>query len=139
MDTEMDYEGIDWDKNQEKTEDHEFFSHSVEHNHKRKELEMGYTSNKVKTESMSLSKLAEKGVEIKEEKYIKILKESFDKVHPLFYLNNVQRKFLLEKIQITKIDQKVLLYSGNESNFDDGGWAAFIFVVVYPISSSFLL
>ena len=122
----MDYEGIDWDKNQEKTEDHEFFSHSVEHNHKRKELEMGYTSNKVKTESMSLSKLAEKGVEIKEEKYIKILKESFDKVHPLFYLNNSQRKFLLDKIKITKIDQKVLLYSGSEYNFDDGSWAAFI-------------
>ena len=87
---------------------------------------MGYTSNKVKTESMSLSKLAEKGVEIKEEKYIKILKESFDKVHPLFYLNNSQRKFLLDKIKITKIDQKVLLYSGSEYNFDDGSWAAFI-------------
>ena len=57
---------------------------------------------------------------------MKLLRDSFDKVHPLFYLNNEQRKFLLEKIQITKIDQKVLLFSGSEYNFDDGGWACYI-------------
>ena len=41
MDTEIDKDEMDWDKNNEKTEDHEFFAPTkvVEHNHKRKELE----------------------------------------------------------------------------------------------------
>ena len=116
MDTEIDKDEMDWDKNNEKTEDHEFFAPTkvVEHNHKRKELEMGYTTTKIKAESMSLSNLSAKGVVIKDPKYTTFLKDSFDTIHPLFYLNNVQRKFLLEKIQITKIDQKVLLYSGKK-------------------------
>ena len=144
MDTEIDKDEMDWDKNNEKTEDHEFFAPTevVEHHHKRKELEMGYTTTKIKAESMSLSNLSAKGVVIKDPKYTTLLKDSFDTIHPLFYLNNVQRKFLLEKIQITKIDQKVLLYSGNESNFDDGGWAAFILlegeVHFFNTNSSFL-
>ena len=144
MDTEIDKDEMDWDKNNEKTEDHEFFAPTevVEHNHKRRELEMGYTTTKIKAESMSLSNLSAKGVVIKDPKYTTLLKDSFDTIHPLFYLNNVQRKFLLEKIQITKIDQKVLLYSGNESNFDDGGWAAFILlegeVHFFNTNSSFL-
>lgn len=50
MDTEIDKDEMDWDKNNEKTEDHEFFAPTevVEHNHKRKELEMGYTTTKQK-------------------------------------------------------------------------------------------
>ena len=144
MDTEIDKDEMDWDKNNEKTEDHEFFAPTevVEHNHKRKELEMGYTTTKIKAESMSLSNLSAKGVVIKDPKYTTLLKDSFDTIHRLFYLNNFQRKFLLEKIQKTKIDQKVLLYSGNESNFDDGGWAAFILlegeVHFFNTNSSFL-
>ena len=130
MENSFDYENYDnpnWD-NLEKTEDHEFFTNNYlqHHSNLRKQIEMGYTSNQVKTESMSLSNLTQKGEVLKDEKYIKQLKEGFNKVHPLFYLNQEQRKFLLEKIKITKIDQKVLLYSGSEQNFDDGCWACFI-------------
>ena len=128
MDTEIDYNGIEWEEEKIAKEDHEFFRNTnlIGHAHKKKELQIGYSPKRVQSESMSLSKLSEKGVVIQEEKYMKLLRDSFDKVHPLFYLNNEQRKFLLEKIQITKIDQKVLLFSGSEYNFDDGGWACYI-------------
>ena len=128
MDTEIDYNGIEWEEEKIAKEDHEFFRNTnlIGHAHKKKELQIGYSPKRVQSESMSLSKLSEKGVVIQEEKYMKLLRDSFDKVHPLFYFNNEQRKFLLEKIQITKIDQKVLLFSGSEYNFDDGGWACYI-------------
>lgn len=128
MDIELDYDGIEWEDDKIAKEDHEFFRHTnlIGRAHKKKELQIGYSPKRVQSESMSLSKLSEKGVVIQEEKYLNLLRESFDTVHPLFYLNNEQRKFLLEKIQITKLDQKVLLFSGSEYNFDDGGWACYI-------------
>jgi hypothetical protein len=61
-----------------------------------------------------------------DEKYINILNESFDKIHPLIYLSQDQRKAIRESIIIEKFDQKVVLYSGMADDYDPGEWACFI-------------
>jgi hypothetical protein len=59
-------------------------------------------------------------------KYYEMLIQSFDKIHPLFYLDHEQRKLIKECIVFEKFDQKVLLYSGMETDYDPGDWACFI-------------
>lgn len=93
---------------------------------KKTSLKIDYSLSNLKNNSMSLSNLKLKGLEIKDEKYINILKDSLETIYPLFYLNPEQKKFLLKKVYYMKIEEKILLYSGNDKNYDDGGWNAFI-------------
>jgi hypothetical protein len=67
-----------------------------------------------------------KGKITTDEKYINILNESFDKIHPLIYLSQEQRKAIRENIILEKFDQKVVLYSGMADDYDPGEWACFI-------------
>lgn len=69
-----------------------------------------------------------KGSRINESKYYDILDESFNKVHPLIYLNPEQRKNFKESIKFEKFDRKCLLYSGMEGGYDPGEWACFILI-----------
>src|SRR6185503_15120931 len=46
--------------------------------------------------------------------------------HPLIYLNTEQRKIIKENIILQKFDNKAILYSGMEDDFDSGDWACFI-------------
>lgn len=112
----------------EKTEDHMFLRHKATLQHKRTALQVDYgrkPSYKNLQEAAKPS-LSYKGKETKNEKYIKILRESFDTIHPLIYLNSDQRKELLEKIVLLKFDQKVVLYSGMDQDYDPGDWSCFI-------------
>jgi hypothetical protein len=67
-----------------------------------------------------------KGKITTDEKYKNILNESFDKIHPLIYLSQDQRKAIRDNIIIERFDQKVVLYSGMEADYDPGEWACFI-------------
>lgn len=126
MDTSFDKNA--WEDSIEKTEDHEFLRNPQAGAlmTRKSELKIGYDFKKLQTQSLSLSQLDLKGNITHDETYLQMLQNAFDKVHPLFYLNTVQRKFLLEKIIIMKLDKKVLLYSGRDDCFDDGSWACFI-------------
>jgi hypothetical protein len=74
------------------------------------------------------SSLDLKGMKTNETKYYDILDESFNKVHPLIYLNTEQRKKIRESIIFEKFDRKCLLYSGMEFDYDPGQWACFILI-----------
>ena len=94
-------------------------------NQKKTELERKYSTHDLRNESISLPNLQHYGVSLDsfdEPKYKQLLKESFDKIYPLFYLDREQRKFILEKITIRRITQRTKLYSENE----DAACAAFI-------------
>jgi hypothetical protein len=84
-----------------------------------------FSTHDLRSESISLPNLQHYGVSLDsfdEPKYKQLLKESFDKIYPLFYLDREQRKFILEKITIRRITQRTKLYSENE----DAACAAFI-------------
>ena len=58
-----------------------------------------YNTHDLRKESISLPNLQHYGVSLDlfdEIKYKQHLKESFDKIYPLFYLDREQRKFILE-------------------------------------------
>ena len=72
-----------------------------------------YNTHDLRKESISLPNLQHYGVSLNsfdEPKYKQHLKESFDKIYPLFYLDREQRKFILEKITIRRITQRTKLY-----------------------------
>ena len=76
-----------------------------------------YSTHDLRSESISLPNLQHYGVSLDsfdEPKYKQLLKESFDKIYPLFYLDREQRKFISEKITIRRITQRTKLYSENE-------------------------
>ena len=123
-DNEEDYISSESEKNT--VEDHEILKLQRKHFTKRTTLKVDYSISNLKNNSMSLSNLKLKGLEINDEKYVNILKDSLETIFPLFYLNSEQKKFLLKKVHYTKIEEKILLYSGNDKNYDDGGWSAFI-------------
>ena len=84
-----------------------------------------YSTHDLRNENILLPNLQHYGVSLDsfdEPKYKQHLKESFDKIYPLFYLDREQRKFILEKITIRRITQRTKLYSENE----DAACAAFI-------------
>jgi hypothetical protein len=115
----------------EKTEDHMFLRNKANFQDKRITLRNDYGRNPTilySSESPTHAKtsLSNKGKVTKSDKYIQILKDSFDKVHPLIYLSSDQRKLFLEKITILKIEQKVVLYSGMDDDLDSGEWSCFI-------------
>jgi hypothetical protein len=122
----------DWendDENYEGTEDYQILSSKIRDfnliNQKKSELERMYNTHDLRKESISLPNLQHYGVSLDlfdEIKYKQHLKESFDKIYPLFYLDREQRKFILEKITIRRITQRTKLYSENE----DASCAAFI-------------
>ena len=122
----------DWendDENYEGTEDYQILSSKIRDfnliNQKKTELERMYSTHDLRSESISLPNLQHYGVSLDsfdEPKYKQLLKESFDKIYPLFYLDREQRKFILEKITIRRITQRTKLYSENE----DAACAAFI-------------
>ena len=114
------------DSDNDDIEDYEILQLQRMNFNKRTSLEIDYSLFNLKNNSMSLSNLKLKGLEIKDEKYINILKDSLETIFPLFYLNSEQKKFLLKKVTYMKIEEKILLYSGNDKNYDDGGWNAFI-------------
>jgi len=98
-----------------------------------KHLEINYLKNKnnTKTENSLNSykgSLDFKGSIINDKKYYSILEEAFNRAHPLIYLTPEQRKKIKEKIIFEKFKQKVLLYSGMESDYDPGEWACFILI-----------
>ncbi len=124
----------------EKVEDHLFLRNKINQikQHKIKSLEKDYTRRK------SIQTLMEnhpnynpdlyqlslnfKGKILREDKYLNILDSSFNKIHPLIYLSPDQRKLIKEKIIFQKFEQKLLLYSGMESEYDPGEWACFILI-----------
>ena len=122
----------DWetdDLNYSGVEDYQILSSKVLDfnllNQKKTELERIYSTQDLKSESMSLPNLQQYGTSldsVDEPKYKQYLKESFDKIYPLFFLSREQRKFLLEKITIRKITQKMKLYS----EYEDANFCAFI-------------
>ena len=122
----------DWendDENYEGIEDYQILSSKIIDfnliNQKKTELERMYSTHDLRSESISLPNLQHYGVSLDsfdEPKYKQLLKESFDKIYPLFYLDREQRKFILEKITIRRITQRTKLYSENE----DAACAAFI-------------
>ena len=122
----------DWendDENYEGIEDYQILSSKIIDfnliNQKKTELERMYSTHDLRSESISLPNLQNYGVSLDlfdEIKYKQHLKESFDKIYPLFYLDREQRKFILEKITIRRITQRTKLYSENE----DAACAAFI-------------
>ena len=60
-----------------------------------------YSTHDLRNENISFPNLQHYGVSLDlfdEIKYKQHLKESFDKIYPLFYLDREQRKFILEKI-----------------------------------------
>ena len=84
-----------------------------------------YSTHDLRNENILLPNLQHYDVSFDlfdEPKYKQHLKESFDTIYPLFYLDREQRKFILEKITIRKITQRMKLYSENE----DAACAAFI-------------
>ena len=113
-----------WWRNYEGIEDYQILSSKIRDfnliNQKNRIRKNVYSTHDLRNESISLPNLQHYGVSLDsfdEPKYKQHLKESFDKIYPLFYLDREQRKFILEKItQITK------LYSENE----DVACAAFI-------------
>jgi hypothetical protein len=122
-------------------EDHLFLRNAIKQMklHKSKELEIDYEKkDKMRTHSMSRGEsnhfvdninengIFAKGTTTTDDKYYQILRESFDKVHPLIYLDHEQRKTIMNSIVISKFEQKTLLYSGMEDDFDPGDWACFI-------------
>ena len=116
------------DSDNNDVEDYEILQIQRKNFIKKTSLKIDYSLSNLKNNSMSLSNLKLKGLEIKDEKYINILKDSLETIFPLFYLNSEQKKFLLKKVYYTKIEEKILLYSGNDKTYDDGGWSAFIFL-----------
>ena len=110
----------DWendDENYEGTEDYQILSSKIRDfnlmNQKKSELERMYNTHDLRKESISLPNLQHYGVSLDlfdEIKYKQHLKESFDKIYPLFYLDREQRKFILEKITIRRITQRTKLY-----------------------------
>ena len=110
----------DWendDENYEGTEDYQILSSKIRDfnlmNQKKSELERMYNTHDLRKESISLPNLQHYGVSLDsfdEPKYKQHLKESFDKIYPLFYLDREQRKFILEKITIRRITQRTKLY-----------------------------
>ena len=110
----------DWendDENYEGTEDYQILSSKIRDfnlmNQKKSELERMYNTHDLRKESISLPNLQHYGVSLNsfdEPKYKQHLKESFDKIYPLFYLDREQRKFILEKITIRRITQRTKLY-----------------------------
>ena len=66
-------------------------------NQKKSELERMYSTHDLRSESISFPNLQHYGVSLDlfdEIKYKQHLKESFDKIYPLFYLDREQRKFI---------------------------------------------
>jgi hypothetical protein len=98
--------------------------------HKQKTLEIDYDRKKSynKQESVGSPSLEAKGSIVDDDIYLNTLIENFDKIHPLIYLNNEQRKAIVDCITILKFDQKVVLYSGMESDYDPGEFACFILI-----------
>ena len=95
----------DWendDENYEGIEDYQILSTKISEfnliNQKKTELERIYNSTyDLRSESISLPNLQHYGVSLDsfdEPKYKQHLKESFDKIYPLFYLDREQRKFI---------------------------------------------
>ena len=119
---------ISSESDDENIEDHEILQSQLNHFTRKSILNVDYSKTNLKNSSMSLSNLKLKGLEINDEKYINILKDSLETTYPLFYLNSEQKNFLLKKVRYTKIEEKILLYSGNDKTYDDGGWSAFIFL-----------
>jgi hypothetical protein len=56
--------------------------------------------------------LLSKGKVTTEDQFFKILSESFDKVHPLFYLNSEQRKIVEQKIILQKFEDRWFYFPG---------------------------
>ena len=93
----------------EKTEDHMFLRNKAPLQDKRTTLQVNYgrqPSFKNHAEAILKPVLASKGKETYDEKYYKILKDSFDKIYPLIYLNSDQRKMVIDGIKILKFEQK---------------------------------
>jgi hypothetical protein len=134
MDRMLDIETINLQA--EKTEDHEFLRKKANLMHKKTELNINYRRKSShlnlndtlspERSSISQSSLFHKGHIVDDQAYRDILRESFDKIHPLIYLTADQRKQVLDKISIMNFEHKVVLYSGIEENFDAGDWACFI-------------
>jgi len=127
----------------EQKEDHYFLRNKIKQikQHKIKALEIDYTRKKINfnqaenshpcfssSDTHKQQSLTFKGKILQGDLYHQILEESFNKVHPLIYLTPEQRKQIKEKIVFEKFEQKILLYSGMESEYDAGEWACFILI-----------
>lgn len=119
----------------------------LKHDERKSELEMEClmlnNSNILKESLSQLSvKDSEKWEITKESKYLKILQDSFDEVYPLFYLNNEQRKYLQEKITITKFNKKTLLYSNIPDLIDNCNDSCFLLldgeIHIYNLKQTFI-
>lgn len=116
----------------EKMEDHMFLRNKGKTSiaHKKKELEIESEHRKRSghfcVSTTSRMSLSNKGTVVNIENYSDMLLDSFDKIHPMLYLNTEQRKKIMECITMLKFDQKVVLYSGSEMDYDNGDNACFI-------------
>ena len=72
--------------------------------------------------------LIDKGVQIQDQKYINILIDGFERVSPLIYLNEEQKKEILKKIKLYQFFEKHLLYSGMNDNTDIDTFKCFILI-----------
>lgn len=135
MDRALDVDGENYFE-QEKTDDHLFLRNKIKQikEHKIQTLANDYIRKKNlgNNNENGISQYIErqslhfKGKILTDHRYFKILEESFNKIHPLILLTPEQRKAIKDKIIFEKFDQKVLLYSGMESDYDPGEWACFI-------------
>ena len=117
----------------ENLEDHLFLRNKIKQikQHKIKALEIDYQRKKFSpadNNDLHTQSLNFKGKILRETKFMEILEDSFNKVHPLIYLTPDQRKSIKDKIIFEKFEQKVLLYSGMETDYDPGEWACFILI-----------
>jgi hypothetical protein len=79
---------ISSESDDENIEDHEILQSQLNHFTRKSILNVDYSKTNLKNSSMSLSNLKLKGLEINDEKYINILKDSLETTYPLFYLNS---------------------------------------------------
>src|SRR5690348_2941785 len=124
MERQIDYDKTNLEEDKS-TEDH-LFLRRPNLEHRKTSLNIDYNKNNSNNSLQDLSMknvLTYKGKVTTDDKYMKILKDSFDKVHPLIYLNCEQRKMVLESIVLLKFEQKIVLYSGMGEDHDSGDWA----------------
>ena len=123
---ENEYENINPFFERTVSEDQLFIRGKTNKYHNQHELKIKYFHNQEtprKSMDSDYMTLLSKGRLTTDEHFSNILRGSFDKVYPLFYLNSEQRKILEQKIIIQKFDHKVVLFSGMPNDYDPGDFA----------------
>ncbi len=101
--------------------------HNQMKKHKQISLRNEYESleNYEKDKNINLS---DKGLELRDERFRNILIEGFERVSPLIYLNQEQKKEILDRIKMFKFFEKHLLYSGMDDITEVDTFCCFILI-----------